>query len=89
MLEIDFFDYPEVFSVNVALGGLVKMITPHSSYYLKVEYDSVIKELRWEDEIINEDDQADKLRELFKLIRDIIESKEEYQKLPEPAGGYL
>jgi hypothetical protein len=31
----------------------------------------------------NQDEKAFKLRELIKLIRDIIESKEEYKKLPE------
>ncbi len=89
MIEIDFFDYPEEFSVAVAPGGMVGIITPHSSYYFKVEDDSGIKELRWEAEIINEDAEADKLRELIKLIRDIIEAREEYQRLPEPTSGYM
>ncbi|MFC2015244.1 hypothetical protein ACFLUP_04565 [Chloroflexota bacterium] len=89
MIEIDFFDYPEEFSVSLPPGGLVGMITPHSSYYFRVENNSVIKELRWEDKITNENNEADNLRELIKLIRDIIESKEEYQKLPEPTGGYM
>lgn len=89
MVEIDFLDYPEIFSVSVAPGEAGGMVTPHSSYYFKVEYNSKVKELRWEDEISNKNEKADKLRELIKLIRDIIESKEEYQKLPEPASGYI
>jgi hypothetical protein len=89
MVEIDFFDYPDEFSVSVLPWESVGMITPHSSYYFKVEYDSKVKELRWEDKITNKDEKADKLRELIKLIRDIIESKEEYQKLPKPTSGYL
>jgi len=88
MLEIDFFDYPDEFSVYVAPRRLTVIVTPYSSYYFKVEYNSSIKELRWEDEIKNRNEEADKLRELIGLIRDIIESKEEYQKLPEPSGGY-
>ncbi|MFC2005181.1 hypothetical protein ACFLUY_03040 [Chloroflexota bacterium] len=88
MLEIDFFDYPDEFSVPVSPRGLTKMVTPYSSYYFKVEYDSSITELRWEDEIKNENKEADKLRELIRLIRDIIESKEEYKELPKPTGGY-
>ncbi|MFC1991901.1 hypothetical protein ACFLVC_04190 [Chloroflexota bacterium] len=89
MVEINFFDYPEEFSVTAAPGEAVGIVTPYSSYYFKVEDDSGIKELRWEDKITNEDNEADRLRELIKLITDIIESKEEYQKLPEPTGGYM
>jgi len=33
--------------------------------------------------------QADKLRELIQYIRKVIESKEEYRKLPESRGGYM
>ena len=89
MVEIDFFDYPDEFSVPTHPDGLVHIVTPYSSYYFKVKYGSKIKELWWEDEIKNENVEADRLRELIKLIRDIIESKEEYQKLPKPTSGYL
>ncbi|MEE8413110.1 MAG: hypothetical protein V3R96_01030 [Dehalococcoidales bacterium] len=91
MVEIAFFDYPEEYSVNVAPGEPAGIIIPYSSYYFKIEDDSGIKELWWEAKIINinENEKADRLRELIKLIWDIIESKEEYQKLPEPTGGYM
>jgi len=89
MVEIDFFDYPDEFSVPVEEGGLVTMVTPYSSYYFKVEYDSTVKELRWEDEIMNPNDKAKRLRELIQLIRDIIELKEEYKELPSPTSGYM
>ena len=89
MVEIDFFSYPDEFSISVPVGESIGIVTPHASYYFKVEYNSEIKELWWEDKITNKDEKADKLRELIKLIRDIIESKEEYKKLPPPRGGYL
>jgi hypothetical protein len=89
MVEIDFFDYPDEFSVPVEEGELVTIVTPYSSYYFKVEYDSAVKELRWEDEIVNPDEKAERLRELIQLIRDIIESKEEYKELPAPTSGYM
>jgi len=89
MVEIDFFDYPDEFSVPVEEGGLVTMVTPYSSYCFKVEYDSTVKELLWEDEIMNPNNEANKLRELIQLIRDIIESKEEYKELPAPTSVYL
>jgi hypothetical protein len=89
MVEIDFFDYPDRFSVAVPLGELTGMVTPYSSYYFKIEYNSRIKELWWDDKITNKDEKADRLRELIRLIKDIVEVKEEYKKLPEPSGGYL
>ena len=89
MIEINFFDYPDEFSVSTDPGELISIIRPYSSYYFKVEYESSIKELRWEDEIKNEDKEADKLRELIKLIKDIIENRAEYKELPEPTSGYM
>ncbi len=89
MVEIDFFGYPEKFYVSVSSVEPVDTVTPHSSYYFKVEYGSKTKELWWEDSIINKDGRAEKLRELIKYIIQIIKSKEEYKKLPEPKGGYL
>jgi hypothetical protein len=88
MVEINFFNYPEEFKVTPE-GDLIGTVTPYSSYYFKVEYKSGIKELKWEDEITNPNEQADKLRELINLIKNIIESREEYKELPEPSGGYL
>ena len=88
MVEIDFFNYPDEFSVPIDPDGKVIIVTPYNSYYFKVEYDSKVKELWWEDEIHNENMDADKLRELIQLIKDIIESKEEYKQLPEPKAGY-
>jgi len=88
MLEIDFINYPGSFSVEVAPGEAVGQRIPYPSYYFQVEYDSQVKELFWEDKIINGSERADRLRELIRLIIDIIESKEEYQNLPSPSGGY-
>ncbi len=88
MVEIDFFNYPEEFKV-VPEGELTRLVTPYSSYYFTVEKGAIFKELKWEDEIMNPDIKADRLRELISLIRDIIESRPEYQVLPEPSGGYL
>lgn len=88
MVEIDFFDYPDEFSVEISPDAAVTMVTPYSSYYFRVVYDSQIKELRWDDDIKNPDEQADRLRELIMLIRDIVESKEEYKALPTPTSAY-
>ena len=87
MNEINFFNYPDVFEVPP--GELTQVVTPYTKYYFKVRYGSDTKEIRWDDEILNPNEQANRLRELINLIRGIIESKEEYKSLPEPKGGYL
>ncbi len=89
MVEIDFFNYPDKFSITVPEGELKTEVTPYATYYFKVAYDGNIKELLWDDKYTNSDAQADKLKELIHLIRDIIELKPEYQVLPEPTSGYL
>lgn len=89
MVEIEFFDYPDDFSVDVSPGATTTIVTPYSSYYFRVEYDSQTKELRWEDEITNPDEKAEKLRELITVIRNIVESKDEYKEFPEPTSAYL
>lgn len=62
------------------------IVTPCSSYYLKVQIDSDQKELSWNNcrGKIN-----DRLQQFTDYIISIIESKEEYKKLPAPRGGYL
>lgn len=62
------------------------MVTPCSSYYLKVQINSEQKELSWNNcrGRIN-----DKFQQFTSYILQIIESKEEYKKLPTPQSGYL
>jgi hypothetical protein len=88
MVEIDFFEYPDTFSITVDTEE-VGFFTPFSTYYFRVEYNSTMKELVWDDKIFAENESAAKLRELIDTILKIIESKEAYKKLPPPTGGYL
>lgn len=74
----------EVFEItNTAEEGM--FVTPCSSYYLKVQQNSVQKEMSWDgcSGKIN-----DKLREFTDYVISIIESKDEYQELPDATGGY-
>ncbi len=61
-------------------------VTPCSSYYLKVQVDSIQKELSWDNcrgKISN------RFQQFTNFMIQLIESKEEYKKLPTPRGGYL
>jgi len=89
MLEIDFFNYPDKFSVDVPEGEVKTEVTLYSTYFFRVEYGQRTKELLWHDKYTNLDIPGNKLMELITLIRNIVESKEEYKKLPEPKSGYM
>jgi hypothetical protein len=89
MVEIDFFSYPDTFTVTAAPGEPTQVITPFNMYRFTVEKDSQTKTLNWSDEIQTPNDKAAKLRELIILIQRIIEAKEEYKELPEPGSAYL
>jgi hypothetical protein len=88
MVEINFFGFPDTFSV-IRDDEEAGFFMPFSSYYFNVTHKTTTKELVWEDKVFAEDDQATKLRELINVIREIVESKEAYKKLPPPTGGYL
>lgn len=87
MLQIDFFNYPDTFHVPL-VSDTVAVVTPHSTYYFDVESGQRRKEIFWEDELLNADTDAEKLRELIHLIVNTIHSREAYKNLPEPRGGY-
>jgi hypothetical protein len=86
MLEINFFCYPDKFVIPVPYGGSVHAVTPYQGYYFRVECNNKVKVLRWEDYILNENDDAKNLRRVISLIRSIIRSKDEYWELPSPEG---
>jgi hypothetical protein len=88
MQEINFFDYPDKFSIAIPTTATFRIHSPSDKYYFKVTNGIRITELSWDDYIDYEDIQASNLRELIQLIENIITSKAEYQTLPAPLGGY-
>ena len=88
MIEIDFFNYPETFTV-ARTDTIVVSIEPHATYDFEVKYNSSIKRLHWDDGTISNDQRAERLRELIRLIQSIVETKPEYRQLPPARGGYL
>ncbi len=89
MIEIDFFHYPDKFSVILPSGEIEERVTPYSTYYFKVISGGETKELLWSEKVTNSEARADSLRELISLIKGIIESREEYKQLPEARSGYI
>jgi len=83
MVEINFFDYPEVFQIPVKEGETVGMVTPAPSYRFVVRLGEVTETVAWTDEIIEPNSpEADALRELIQALMQIIESHPDIQGLP-------
>lgn len=65
---------------------IIRMATPCSSYYLKVQTGTVLKELSWDE---CKGDVRDEFRQFINYMMGIIQSKSEYKQLPEAKGAYL
>jgi len=88
MADIDFFGYPDQFSVVVPKGAVVGKVTPSDSYHLRVRNGEVEKELYWTDDIVSPTTrEADLLRAFLKKIIDIIYQHPEIELLPRPNCG--
>jgi hypothetical protein len=84
MAEIDFFSYPETFAIPVREGETYKQITPAPSYRLTVRNGERTKTVTWEDEIVEPTTpEADRLRELIRIILRIVQTHPDIEKLPE------
>jgi hypothetical protein len=87
MARIDFFGYPDQFSVVVPEGTVVCQVTPSESYHLKVRNGGMEKELYWTDDIVEPTtQQADQLRGFLKMVIDVIHGHPELKLVPEPSG---
>jgi len=86
-LSIDIFSYPDTFVAQH--GDTVGVVTPHTTYILRLTRDQRLKVLYWEDALISPDPRATDLRSVFAFVRTLVEGKAEYQSLPPARGGYL
>jgi hypothetical protein len=86
-LRIDIFTYPDTFMAQQT--DTVAVLTPHTSYVLKLSCEHREKAIYWEDSIISTDPRAAELRNVFAFVRALVEAKPEYQGLPPARGGYL
>jgi hypothetical protein len=84
MVEINFFNYPDKFSVPISKNDVVGSVSPAMGYRIIVRNGETMKYLFWSDSIIDPtSEEADHLRELFQLIINIIEEKPAYKELPD------
>lgn len=83
MMAIDYFSYPEVFRIRYGDNDVVGMVTPAIDYRITVQNGEQNHEVFWHDEITDPTSQeAEQLRELFKMIMEMIANNPDVQNLP-------
>lgn len=91
MQTIDILSYPSIYSPpyeDNPKPGLIRIVEPHMTYDLRLNINGNIKEISWVDKNGSETANAKELRKLYNYIIELIESKEEYKRMPEAVGGY-
>jgi hypothetical protein len=84
MVEINLTQYPEMFAIPTPPSGEVAMVVPAWHYTLSVENGESKKMIRWTDEIVQPTTpEADRLRELFQIIVNMVHEHPEFMQLPE------
>lgn len=90
LVEIGFWDLPEVYAIPTPKDGTVGIVTPAMEYRLTVRNGGETKTLYWVDEIFDPTSpEAEGLRDLFNLVIGLVQNSPEYQQLPTPAVGCL
>ena len=90
MVEINVAQYPEVFEVSKPLIGEVVMISSPYNYDLTVQNGESKTSIRWTDNIVKPTTaKADRLRELFQLIIQMVQEHPGYQQLPDVKFGCI
>ena len=81
--KINILGYPENFKPK----GFTES-TPYITYNFSITANGIEKKITWLDKDFSHTKEAVQLRELFYKIKDMIESTEEYKKLPTAKPGY-
>jgi hypothetical protein len=85
--DIRFFDYPATF-IGVSPGDQVTIMHPASTYRLEVRNAGAVHTVSWLDNVRGPTTPgADRLRDLFSMVRDFIHEHPEFKRLPRPTIG--
>ena len=88
MVEIDFFDYPSTYKIPIGPNEPMVITSAAMHYHFSVRNNAETKTVDWLDDIIQPTKpEADRLRELAKLMIKVIEARPEIQALPAPNAG--
>jgi len=89
LLAISFYGFPDTLVVHTGRPGY--LISPAQMFFLRVKNGTLVKSIFWYDNmpVFSDDLRASQLREAIQFMIRIIETKQEYKKLPPARGGYI
>jgi hypothetical protein len=85
--KIAFFDYPSTFTGVPAGAQEATTKSPAPTYRLEVRKGETVHAVSWEDAYTPQTPEADRLRDLFSMVRASIHEHQEFKRLPRPAVG--
>jgi hypothetical protein len=91
VLAIDLLNFPDTLRVESS-DSIHVVVAPSMKYRITVSAAHAAKTVYWDDAHpvhAGVNPRVDALRELIALIRDIVESRPEYKRLPAARGGYV
>ncbi len=87
---VDFFSFPDTLIYQMDVESIMVRIEPDPGWqFLRVADENRDRIVYWRPPLPDKNEFVPRLRELKKLIIDIIESKPEYKELPPARGGRL
>lgn len=91
LLAMDILSYPADFTppyADVTTPGTGHVISPFINYHLHLVAAGIQKDVSWSDVNGSTTQEAVALRDWFRRLMDLIESKPEYKAMPQARGGY-
>jgi hypothetical protein len=90
LTEVDIMSYPDTFVTPRADStAVVTTLIPFESYMLELHRDGRAKKVIWHDSTIPRGVKAETLRFFFSRVRELVEFKPAYRRLPPARGGYI
>ena len=90
VVAIGFFQYPDTIMWKGGPDSIHTEVEPNPGWqFLRIRYEDEEKAVYWRYPLPEEDKLVAPLLDVTHLLREVIESKPEYQALPPARGGYL
>lgn len=89
--ELELWSYPRHFHpwyADVTSAGVEQMVTPATNYHLRVVAAGLEQEIWWTDDNASTVASAEALRDWFRMVMELVQSRPEYKALPQARGGY-
>lgn len=85
--QFNIFSYPKEYNPTTNSKMTVHVV-PSSEYYFTIQMEDSIKVIHWNDNHDPQLEKAKSLRNVFRMIINMMKSKDKVKKLPHPSAGY-